>query len=325
MMLLFQLLRTARQVHPEPSWWDWISRVKYCARALLVPRLTREWFDILGAPKLAVIVQNHPHIFSKLQRSYLDRSPGPWSRLQALKNHYRFVTLRLSDESVVGVYGSSGLVLTRIPLAESGSVELRLSYYDSLSKEGEMCVAVHDGDTGGMLAALSFCVTQYEPGPTEVFVGGLQGFTSAIQRERIITITRALHGLRPKALLLYALQQLAAVWQLDSIRAVSDSQHVYRHYRKRKKVAMSYDGFWVESGGQLGADGLFTLPTAFAPRDLSELKPSKRQMYRRRYIMLQELAKQIRDSLARHSLPANVSSPPCSARRFSTRGFGWAT
>lgn len=309
MILLFQLLRTARQVHPDPGWWDRLSRVKYCARGLLLPRLTRKWFDILDTSKLAVIGRNHPHIFSKLQRSYLDRSPGPWSRLQALKNHYRFVTLRLSDDSVHRIYGSSGLVLTRIPLAGAGSIELRLSYYDSLSKEGEMCLAVHDGDTGGLLATLSFCVTRYEASRTEVFVGGLQGFTSPSQKERIITITRSLHGLRPKALLLFALQQLAAVWHLDSIRAVSDSQHVYRHYRKRKKVAMSYDEFWLESGGQPGADGLFALPTTAAPRDLTGMKPSKRQMYRRRYVMLQDLAEQIRHSVARHTLPAKTPSP----------------
>jgi hypothetical protein len=38
------------------------------------------------------------------------------------------------------------------------------------------------------------------------------------------------------------------------------------------------------------------------------MKPSKRQMYRRRYVMLQDLAEQIRHSVARHTLPAKT--PP---------------
>src|SRR5262249_53311705 len=157
-----------------------------------------------------------------------------------------------------------------------------------------------------------FCVAQYESSRKEVFIGGLQGFTTLSQRDRIIALTRALHGLRPKALLLFTLQQLAAFWNWVSIRAVSDSRHVYRHYRKRKNVAMSYDTFWLESGAQLGPDGLFTLPSAFVARDLSQMKPSKRHMYRRRYVMLQAVAKQIHDTLARHTVP---TVHPCSQAR----------
>jgi hypothetical protein len=183
------------------------------------------------------------------------------------------------------------------------NLELRLGYHDSLSKEGDLAISLHDGSTGDPLAALSFCVWRYEANPRQVFVGGLQSFKRSSQKERIVGITRSMHGLRPKALLFFTLQQLVASWGLDSIRAVSDSRHVYRHYRKRKTVAMSYDEFWLECGGQRRSDGIFSLPTASAPRDLSEMKASKRQMYRHRYLLLRELASQLRDTAAQHTLP----------------------
>jgi uncharacterized protein VirK/YbjX len=316
------VLHTARRVHPNPGCWDLFSRIKYCLRALLTPRLTREWIAILAEPKLTVLVQNHPHIFSKLQRSYLDSTPGPWSRLRALKNHYRFVILRLSGDSVGQIHSSTGLVLLRIALLNTGGLELRLGYHDSLSKEGEMAISIHDTDTWNMLAALSFCVWQYAAQRKQAFVGGLQSFKSPKQKERIIAITRDLHGLRPKALLFFALQQLAATWGLDSIRAVSDSRHVYRHYRKRKKVAMSYDEFWPECGGQLGPDGLFTLPAASTARDMSEMKRSKRQMYRRRYVLLQQFASQIGNTLARHTLPESPADRSGSCKPISSGEAG---
>lgn len=307
--LLLQLLRTARQVHPDPSCWDRISRIKYCARALLTPHLTREWFAILGEPKLRVLVRNHPHILSKLQRSYLDSTPGPWLRLRALKHHYRFVVSRLSDRAVDQIYGPAGLVLARISLLKTDNLELRLGYLDSLSKEGDLAISLHDANTGDRLAALSFCVSN----PNQAFVGGLQSFKHPNQKERIVAITRGMHGLRPKALLFFTLQQLVASWVLDSIRAVGDSRHVYRHYRKRKTVAMSYDEFWLECGGQRGEDGIFALPTVSVPRDLCEMKASKRQMYRHRYLLLEDLTAQIRDTLAQYTLPESpgprVSSP----------------
>jgi hypothetical protein len=183
------------------------------------------------------------------------------------------------------------------------NLELRLGYRDSLSKEGDLAISLHDGNTGDILAALSFCVWQYEANQRQAFVGGLQSFKVPNQKERIVGITRSMHGLRPKALLFFTLQQLAASWGLDSIKAVSDSRHVYRHYRKRKTVAMSYDEFWLECGGQRGEDGNFVLPTTAVPRDLKEMKASKRQMYRHRYLFLQELASQIRETVAQHTLP----------------------
>ena len=305
--LLLQLLRTSRQVHPDPTCWDRVSRVKYCLRALVAPRLTRQWFAILSEPKLGALVRNHPHILSKLQRSYLDSTPGPWSRLRALKNHYRFVVSRLSGGSLDQIYSPPSLVLARISLFKTDNLELRLGYHDSLSKEGDLAISLHDGNSGDMFAALSFCVSQYEASPRQAFVGGLQSFKHPNQKERIVAITRSMHGLRPKALLFFTLQQLVASWGLDSIRAVSDSRHIYRHYRKRKTVAMSYDEFWLECGGQRGEDGIFILPTASPPRDLSEMKASKRQMYRHRYLFLEELASQIRDRMAQHTLPENLS------------------
>ncbi len=271
-----------------------------------MPHLTRQWFAILAEPKLRALVRNHPHILSKLQRSYLDNTPGPWSRFRALKNHYQFVVSRLSEEAVNQIYGPTGLIIARISLLKTEDLELRLSYHNSLSKEGDLAISLHDGNRGDMLAALSFCVCRYEADSRQVFVGGLQSFKHADQKARIVAITRGMHGLRPKALLFFTLQQLVASWGLDSIRAVSDCRHVYRHYRKRKTVAMSYDEFWVECGGQLSEDGIFVLPTASPTRDLSEMKASKRQMYRHRYLLLEELASQIRDTVAQHTLPESA-------------------
>ncbi len=131
----------------------------------------------------------------------------------------------------------------------------------------------------------------------QIFIGGLQGSTQPQDKDRVIAITRAMHGLRPKALLVFALQQLALVWTISGIRAVSDDMHVYRHYRKRKNLRARYEEFWQECGGQRGADGMFDLPTEPGQRDLSTLKAAKRQMYRRRYAMAEDLTQRIRASL----------------------------
>ena len=94
MGLLTELVSTAPLVHPERSFSDAIARVKCCVRGMIFARYTEEWFRLLQTPHLALLVQNHPHIRSKLQRPYLNRTLGPRRRLEALKQHLSFDIIR---------------------------------------------------------------------------------------------------------------------------------------------------------------------------------------------------------------------------------------
>lgn len=313
MKLLARLVRTAPLVHPEPGMRDRVWRLKYCLRGLAFSSATRKWFRLLEDDRLAVVSRNHPHIFSKLQRVYLDRNLGVAERMARLQSHYRFVSGEFTDEMVGAIYGTSGYALASIALEAVGDFGLRLLYFDSLEKEGELSLAFHDENSGRPLFALSFCVTQFDARRRELLVGGLQGFRSENEKDRIVAITRAMHGLRPKALLVIALQAFAGRWQFQSIRAVSDDRHVYQHFLRRKTLAASYDEFWLECGGQVAPDGLFDLPAVFAPRDLSSLKPGKRPMYRRRYLMLEQITADVQASLVRSTPPAHLNgdAPEC--------------
>lgn len=142
----------------------------------------------------------------------------------------------------------------------------------------------------------------------------MQGNKRANDKDAVVAITRGLHGLRPKALLLFALQELAGIWGIARLRAVSDANHIYRHWQKQRPVAASYDQWWLESGGRLAADGMFDLPVAFLPREIASLKANKRLLYRRRYQQMAEIAAQIQASqigtirnLAAHPMDAESS------------------
>ena len=198
-----------------------------------------------------------------------------------------------------------GQLLARLPLEKVGNFGLQLNC-SRQEKEGDLVIGLVNLDTGVALFTLAFSITRFETGPKEILIGGLQGNKRANDKDLVISLTRGLHGLRPKALLLFVLQQLAAIWGISRLRAVSDDLHIYRHWQKRKHVAASYDEWWIESGGHRAGDGMFDLPVTFVPRETSTLKVNKRQMYRRRYIMLAEIADQIRHAHATH-VPAAVT------------------
>jgi uncharacterized protein VirK/YbjX len=297
--LIKTLVETAPLIHPGRKLGSFCKQVKHCARGVAFFSESNEWFELLQMPELADVVRNHPYLFQKLQRPYLNRTLNTRQRLEALKQHYRFVATRFSPAIKQEIYATPGKLLARLPLEKVGNFGLRLSC-SRQEKEGDLVIGLVNMDAGVVLFTLAFSITRFEVEPKEIFIGGLQGNKRANDKALIISITRGLHGLRPKALLLFALQQLAAIWGITRLRAVSNDMHIYRHWQKRKHLAANYDEWWIESGGKLANDGIFDLSVTFMPRKISTLKVNKRQIYKHRYIMLAEIADQIRRALETH-------------------------
>ena len=297
MLTLIQtLIRSSRLVHPSLSFYAKLKRVKYCARGLAIAGYSNEWLDFLNQPMIAPLAKSHPHLFHKLQRPYLTRNLTRRQRLEALKQHYGFITTSLSIQVKQSVFSRTGLLLAVVPMERIGALELRLRSSDWGQKEGDLMIEITDPKSGMILYSIIFSVLDGGTSRKEIFIGGLQGRKS-LDKDFIISMTKDLHGYRPKALLVFALQQLAANWGISSIRAVSDDLHVYRHFQKRQKISSSYDEFWMECNGSRLLDGTFELPSVFKVRELSSIKGSKRKMYRLRSEKLAEVGDQIRINL----------------------------
>ena len=288
------LWRTARPVHPAPTFSDAFARAKYFIRGAARPGLTAEWFAILGSPGLERLVEWHPHAFSKLQRPYLHRRLDAAGRLAALRSHYRFVAEYLDEQVRAGIFTPQGYLLAALPETRAGRFALRLFYARAFSKEGDLSLSLVDEERERPMVTLTFCVSDFDAGgPREIFIGGLQGHAEDGLRELLVELTRSMHGLRPKALLVCATQRLAQTWGIPAIKAVSGREHIYRHYLKRRHFDADYDEFWTQSNGQRLADGTFLLPAIPLARNVDELPRNKRGMYRQRYAMLARLGEQI--------------------------------
>jgi uncharacterized protein VirK/YbjX len=290
--LIKELARTAPLVCPGMGKAAWFGRFKYCARGLFMANCSREWFRELRRPELELLVTYHPYIYCKLQRPYLHRKLNPRQRLAILQHHYRFVANRFSQRALQGIYATAGFLMAIIPLEGVGNFGIRLCH-SRHTKEGDLLLHLTNLDSGQTLFEMSFCISRFARDGVQVFIGGLQGNKLANDRDTIVQLTRAMYGLRPKALLVFAIQQLAAGWNATKILAVSDANHIYRHHHKRKDLTASYDAFWIECGGSMNAEGMFELPVTFVPRETSAIKVNKRQLYGRRYALVTEIAQQI--------------------------------
>jgi len=115
-----------------------------------------------------------------------------------------------------------------------------------------------------------------------------------VPHEAIQSATKACHGLFPKRLLLEAACRLARHLGARQIIAVSNSTHIYRSWRyqkkKKDKLHADYDSFWQSMKGEPLADGYFRMPDEVARKPLEAVASKKRAEYRRRYLLLDDMA-----------------------------------
>ena len=233
---------------------------------------------------------------SRLQRPYLTCSLSTSEKIEALQHHYSFLADQLPEKVLESVCKGIPVPLATLKIddTETLGLVLRFSVFD---REGELSVSLRSETSHEWICSLGFTVVHWSAERREIMIGGLQGHDFRDEKQRIVEFTRGMRGLRPKALTLFTLQQLAASWKVTSLKAVSNGKHIYRSFWKRKKVAADYDTFWQESGGEIDDEGLFRLPVIPGVRDIAEIKPNKRSMYRQRYAMLDALAVNIRQSV----------------------------
>ncbi len=300
------ILQAARTLHPAKAPKAWRGRAKFMARAALHLGLTRTWLARLGRHPAGSLWQVRPRLASKLQRPYVHRDWTVAERLTALESHYDVIGSLISGGALDAIY-RRGLTLLRLEAAGGRALQIRLLYADQFEKEGELTLAVVDDQTGLELATLTFCLVEAD-GNRSIWIGGLQANPALQTRFLINEVTKEMHGLRPKALALWCLRQLAQAWGIDRLRAIADAHHIYRHSHKRRSFAACYDEFWAESCGLRQSDG-WELPLDVAERPAEEIKASRRKAHARRYAMLNDLAQTLAHAIATLPVVHSATAP----------------
>ena len=282
----------AQAQNPDAS-RRWFKRLKFFIRAWMHRRYTRAWLARLVQPDLAPLWLLRPRLAAKLQRPYVCCAWDVPVRCAALLGHYDQLPRLFAPEVRAAIYRDGLTALRLVNPVSRQDLDLGFFYHDRFEKEGELTLAVRDAASGLMLAGLTFSLVR-NGNERLAIIGGLQAANDPATRGLIHAAAKALHGFRPKALALWCLQQLVPVWSLTQIQAVGDAQHVWRHWRKRRKFAASYDEFWGESDGCRQPGGNWVLPLQAQPRSREALKPNRRRQHERRYALLAALQPQLR-------------------------------
>lgn len=281
------------------------ERVKLVLGGLFFPNATRQWLSYLHErPALWRQVGHFPKLVTRIYRPYGLRGLDCSQRVQHMMGHYdclrRMGLCRLVAQSV-----DQPLDVLQLPTKCGTSASLRLiSLYDG-HREGEMHLQLHWA--GQWLYSLSFLLRPRDH-QVEMVITRLQGTRAHDAREQIRAATKALHGLRPAALLVQAARQLALSAGCATVLLVSHQQRVALNPVRRRKIQTDLETLWLELGAMAHPEGFFAMqPLVDVATDFSAVASNKRAEARRRADLLQQTLTRV-DQLVRSCQSAPVSA-----------------
>ena len=251
------------------------------------------WVRFLNSPGNEVFRDADRLVWYKPLRGYLHKDWTASRRLKVLKETYGRIRNEAGLERDVFVRRAN-LVLAMEALGEDeGDVVIEINHQQRFKREGELSLSIVCERHGGELASIAFSYEETAAGLV-AYAGGVQGGAGA-SPATIKSSTKAMHGLRPKALAVMALQWYLASRGVVRILGVGDAAHMshVKHLIKTRwnRISFSYDQLWIESGGTPIEAGWYELPLSPRRKERSEIKPNKRALYARRYELMGRISK----------------------------------
>lgn len=288
------LPQIAETVYPEIRGFKKLRyNARFCLWSLLKPNVTQRMQALFDKPGLTEVIKQHPRIIEKPLKPYVCLGWRPEKRAQKVYEHF---------EMLHGIYGKNTPNLYSPSGYTIASIEgFRVVLCSGPEREGSLAVKLVD-EFSQDLFTIAFNIST-DPERT-IHIGALQGPGEHIQDrgEIIKSLTKTMHGLRPKALVLEVLLILARHWNVKHVFGVTNKGHIYQALRytgsKRSSITYNYAELWTEYGGEEVSKYLCSLPVEPLRKDPSLLKRTKRRLYTKRYQWLDELELSVVQSIA---------------------------
>ena len=286
-------------------------RLKAALGALFFPRQRTRWQAFLDSmPGLCALAQLHPCLRFKIYRPYASRQLGCAARRALIEGHYRFLW-QAGARPLVERAAQQPVVLASFAGKDAATYRLQLTAIHDSHREGELCL--HLTRDGQPLYLASFLFTPRADG-VSLQLGALQGLRSEAGALAVKAATRALHGCRPKNLMVTALRDFGDFFACNNVFLVSNDNRIALNARRRRHIAADYDLAWQELRALRMRDGNYHLPcAAYRLPDLAGVPSKKRADARRRGELLLAMAEEMRMQLARwlDGAAAIAGQPPC--------------
>ncbi len=247
-------------------------------------------------PLLARVAEEYPFVYEQPTRAFFYNGSTFDERIELLEQHMNFLKDTCQEDVFLGIYGGE-----TYPLWESRDegepLRFLLSFHSGQRKEGLLSLVMRLGEHD--LYQVMFWIAPDAAGEPSLWIGALQGPNMENAKDLVVRVTRRCHSYRTKNFMLHATQEMAKALGLRHIYAVTNQgYYANAHIRLDRKLKTDFTEFWKECGGRPCADTRFyELPMTEARKTPEEIPARKRNYYRKRYAMLDEVDAAIADAV----------------------------
>lgn len=237
---------------------------------------------------LARVAEEYPFVYEYPTRAFFYRNSTFDERVELLEQHMRFIQMHFKKEVFLGLYNRQAYPLWESK-DESGHLCFELWYNPGQRKEGILSIVLRLDEY--YLYQMMIWIAPNKDGEWSLWIGAMQGPNMANAKDVIRKVTRRCHSYRTKNFILHVTQEVAKALGMKHIYAVTNyGYYANTHMRMEKKLKTSFSDFWEESGGHPCEDKRFyELPMTEARKTMEEIPTRKRNYYRKRYALLDEV------------------------------------
>ncbi|WP_199099039.1 DUF535 family protein [Dyella sp. ASV21] len=269
-----------------------VSAAKYLVRAIGMAVSHHRFLTFLqDHPLMRAAVARDPRLQERHLHRFVNRHWHRPTRLRSIESHYRSMLKRMPATLFEAVYVRGRATLGELALKDDSRLQLHLRPSIAMGCEGELGLELTDTN-GSMLYRLVFTVID-EVRPT-LTIGCIQGPDGEDGRERVRVLTRQMHGMRPKQLMLELAYAFAEAYGIKYVLAVGNEAHPLH---KRRRFLADYDAFWLEQGGVALNGGWYVLPETLHHRSEADVPSKHRSSYRKRGELRAQAAQLISQAL----------------------------
>jgi len=247
----------------QPNRRKFKRNLRLAVTAAIRQAVTRPWFEFLATPEMVPYVHANPRLAFRPMNTYLSKGWNWDRRTKVILETYEFINA-MEGKLKEAMTLPRGITLASVALGKGQEARFRLGFDAKFRKEGEICLflelAPYEGDVTGMAISLE----HLQGSQWVAYIGAIQGRLGGGE-EVVKAATKAMHGLRPKFLMVFLAQELARSLRISQLLGVGNGIQVYRANPLRvlhpsKDIRFDYDELWREAGGEPVQEGWFQLP-----------------------------------------------------------------
>jgi uncharacterized protein len=267
--------------------------IKYVLRSACMPASHGRFLQFVHAhPQMMAYRRRDPRLLERHMHRYVNAHWHRRQRLRSLHQHYRFALGNLPEGLFDLVYGQGHACLGSLIAKDGTLLTLCMCPPIFMGCEGELCLQLCDVNEAPLYSIVFSIVGENRP---RIAIGCLQGPKGDDARDVVRALTRNLHGMRPKQLMLSLVYAFARRYGIRDIVAIGNEAHPLR--RTGRPVLSDYDAFWTEQQGAAIAGGWYALPASPHRKPEAEVPSQHRSAFRRREALRLQAEQTVMDAL----------------------------